>query len=395
MRIFKFLDFINESVQNLKVPFILSNKFVDVITRIDSPITDEILSFQNQDSEISLIRVGDSDETVAFTTSSRISSILKSDDPRELRIMVRPLVNETEIYFKQSTEIRIGRFVRKLFGTKFSDRQIEDFVNQYKSVLQNGKLYFDIRTGLDIIDAYKSNNYSYHGGSSNPLMNSCMNDEPRLIEFYRYVPVKVLVLVNDDGHIFGRSLIWKTDKGLFMDRIYTIDDSDYFKFVNYAKQNNIIYKAQNKSGNQVPYIRSGQESWFKMSVNLNFNVEDYQKDSYSEKPQNFPYMDTFIYGYGNILSNFEPQDRESFYLFQDTDGDFLEVTIRYDIYGQRIEMQDFDSYVFSETQDGYIYYEDAMWLESEKDYLSYDYLDNPKNGFEWNDELKTYVRISK
>ena len=54
----------------------------------------------------------------------------------------------------------------------------------------------------------------------------------------------------------------------------------------------------------------------------------------------------------------------------------------------------FDDYDFSETQDGYMYYKDAKWLDSEKDYFSFDYLDNPKNGFEYKEDLKTYVRIS-
>ena len=307
---------------------------------------------------------------------------------------MRPLNNETEIYFKQSTDVRVGRFIRKIFGSKFTDTQVEDFVNQYKSVRESNRLYFDLRSGYDIVDAYKSTNYSYHGGSSNSLMNSCMNDETRLVEFYQYLPVQVLVLVNEEGLIFGRSLIWTTEQGQFMDRIYTIDDSDYYRFINYAKSNSIIYKSKNKSGSTVPYIKSGQELWFKMSVKLKFIIGEYQTDSYSDRPQNIPYMDTFIYGYGDVLSNFEPQDVDSFYVLQDTDGEVLEILVRYDIYGQRIEMRDIGDYIFSETQDGWIYYRDAKWLDSEKDYFSFDYLDNPKNGFEYREDLKTYVRIS-
>ena len=84
----------------------------------------------------------------------------------------------------------------------------------------------------------------------------------------------------------------------------------------------------------MPYIKSGQESWFKMSVKLKFIIGEYQMDSYSDRPQNIPYMDTFIYGYGDVLSNFEPQDVDSFYVLQDTDGEVLEVLVKYDIYGQ-------------------------------------------------------------
>jgi hypothetical protein len=40
-----------------------------------------------------------------------------------------------------------------------------------------------------------------------------------------------------------------------MDRIYVINDSDYFKFINYAKTNNIIYKNENKSGPSVEYVK--------------------------------------------------------------------------------------------------------------------------------------------
>jgi hypothetical protein len=131
-----------------------------------------------------------------------------------------------------------------------------------------------------------------------------------------------------------------------------------------------------------------------MKINLKFNIEEYNRDDFTENPKDFPYMDTFIYGQKNLLTNYEPLDGK-FFVLQDTSGEYLEVTPIYDIYGQRIEASDIDNYVFSKIQDGWIYHRNAKYLDSEKDYFSYDYLDNPKNGFKYDEDRKSYVRVSK
>ena len=216
-------------------------------------------------------------------------------------------------------------------------------------------------------------------------MNSCMNDELHLVDFYQYAPVKLLVLLNNEQHIFGRALIWKTDKGLFMDRIYTAFDSDYYKFIEYAKKNNIVYKQENRSGNLIHYVKDGKSSWFPMKVKLNFNIEDYSKEEFTGEVRDIPYMDTFIYGQKNRLSNYEPLD-DKYYVLTDTDGEPLEVIPQYDINGQRIEQDQLENYEWSQTLNGWVYNRSGTYVDDAKDFLSYDYLKNPKNGFILSDD---------
>lgn len=380
MKILNFFDFIFENFNKIEVPFQFCTEFDYVIREIDSPISKAFFDLRLKNCDISLINIGDESDTASFTTSTKLSQHFKTEDEKMLTTLIQPLSRNTEIYSKNRTTIKIGRLIRKLFGTKFSDVEIEKFVNQYKSSLDSKLTHFDIWEGRRISEGYRSKNYTYDGASSNPLLNSCMNDELHLVDFYSYVPVKLLVMLNSDEHIFGRALIWQTDRGLFMDRIYCAFDSDYYKFIDYAKTNNIIYKKENKSGPTVEYVKDGKSSWFPMIIRLKFNIDEYNKDEFTGKAIDIPYMDTFIYGQKSRLSNFEPLDNK-YYVLTDTDGEPLEVIPQYTVDGQRIETDDLDNYEWSNTQNGWVYRRRGYYVASEKDFFSLDYLKDPKNGF--------------
>jgi hypothetical protein len=380
MKILNFFDFILENYKKIEVPFQFCQEFDYVLREIDSPISKAFQNLRLKHCDISLINIGEEIDTATFTTSLKLSQHFKTEDEKQLTTYIQPLSRNTEIYSKYRTTIKIGRLIRKLFGSQFSDSEIEKFVNQYKSSLDSKVLNFEIWEGYKILDGYRSKNYTYDGASSNPLMNSCMNDELSLIDFYQYVPVKLLVLLNNENHIFGRALIWKTDKGLFMDRVYTAFDSDYYKFIEYAKKNDIIYKEENRSGCLIKYVKSGNVSWFPMKVNLKFNIEEYNRDEFDEQSKDIPYMDTFIYSQKNNLLNFEPTDGR-YYVLTDTDGQPLEVVTQYDINGQRIETDQIENYEWSNTQNGWIHNLSGTYVNSVQDFLSYDYLKDSDNGF--------------
>ena len=63
--------------------------------------------------------------------------------------------------------------------------------------------------------------------------------------------VSLLVYVDEDDKVLGRALVWKLDKSTceaqyFMDRVYTNNDSDVNRFLNYARENGWMYR-QNMS----------------------------------------------------------------------------------------------------------------------------------------------------
>ena len=170
-----------------------------------------------------------------------------------------------------------------------------------------------------------------------------------------------------------------------MDRIYSAFEQDYYKFVDYAKNNNMIYKSENKSGCLIKYVKDGNISWFPMKINLKFNIEEYSKEEFTGRVRDIPYMDTFIYGQKNRLSNFEPLDNK-YYVLTDTDGEPLEVIPQYDVNGQRIDTDQMDYYDWSNTQNGWVYRRSGVFVTSVMDFLSLDYLRDPENGFIFNEK---------
>jgi hypothetical protein len=112
---------------------------------------------------------------------------------------------------------------------------------------------------------------------------------------------KMLILKEDDK-ILGRALVWKLEslrslgrpvEGIeyFMDRQYTIKDSDVQKFRNYAKEQGWCYKAYNNHHSCETINLEGVDKNVRMTVKVKpFKVsgviEDYDYSKY-------PYMDTF------------------------------------------------------------------------------------------------------
>ena len=113
---------------------------------------------------------------------------------------------------------------------------------------------------------------------------------------------------------------------------------------------------------------------------LNFNIDEYSREEFTDKVRDIPYMDTFIYGQKSILSNYEPLDNK-YYVLTDTDGEPLEVIPQYDINGQRIDNDQLDDYEWSNIQNGWINKRNGEYVNSVQDFLSYDYLKDSDNGF--------------
>lgn len=160
--------------------------------------------------------------------------------------------------------IKIGRLVRAILTVAkipFTAKDIEDFTNQYKSTYDISKdafKKFDIVSGSDIAYWYSADHYVPGGGTLN---NSCMaHSDSNYFDIYsRNKQVKLVILYGDNGtltpegdfksnKIKGRALLWElTMDGspvTFMDRIYTVNDSDTDLFKEFAQQNGWWYKSR-------------------------------------------------------------------------------------------------------------------------------------------------------
>jgi hypothetical protein len=257
---------LNEQSKNNKL--ILSGKLKNILNNIKSDISKDILNYNNEYNQISYIDVTDKKDYISFIQIRNIK-----DDP----------------WLSSSRqELRIGKLIKKLVGKKYTLKEIENFVNQYKAIYNFNKYlnYFDIVDGSNITKYYHYRN-QIPGGQ---LGKSCMNDSNKFISsFYEPNPdtIKMLILRDFENSelIVGRANLWylTNPKGrIFMDRIYTNEDYLVNIFIQYAEINNIIYKSkQIYGGSVIPVINNGNKE--KMIMTTYMKKLDYEY---------YPYVDT-------------------------------------------------------------------------------------------------------
>jgi hypothetical protein len=263
-----------------KVEF--SDKFCDVIKKIDSPLSSVILSLHNTEKDIekNYLDLGKGNDSISFVIDSKAKTLVEP--------------------WKQSrNEIRVGKIVRsliKLSGESFTEKQIEEFVNKFKAVMDSKGSFdrFEIVSGEEILKYYNINNYADF--DEGQLGHSCLNNKPHEI-FDMYVMntnVVKLVILKAPGSdkIIGRALLWQTNEGLFMDRIYTSKDSDVVLFKMYADSIGAWSKELQTSSYK---YREDFHYWFNIQRNgemkegnITIQLDDYSFTKY-------PYLDTFCY----------------------------------------------------------------------------------------------------
>jgi len=204
------------------------------------------------------------------------------------------------IWSRYRSNIKIGRLIRSVLSAakvEFTDKEIEDFVNSYKSVYDFSKdsfAKFKLVSGADIAFWYNIKNYE---SNSSTLGSSCMAEVPEswLDLYTKNSCCSLLILFSDEGiindgkyeskKIKGRALVWKTEQGdIFMDRIYYNKDSDVNLFKNYADSHGW-------------WSKTIQNSSYDFNVN---NGAVSKKPNYTiqletAKFENYPYLDSLVY----------------------------------------------------------------------------------------------------
>jgi len=192
-----------------------------------------------------------------------------------------------EVYKRTRSVGNIGRIIRQILKDnkfEFTDKELEDFVNLYKSRWDkdySGRKV-EIVKGDDILFWYNEDNYYSDSGT---LGNSCMRSPGKnhFMKMYSENPDSVsLVILTHNNKLMGRSLLWKVGEnslGLdyFSDRIYYRFDSDATLIKDW-----IINNIKGKIG----FYDSGIDDNDKIKINLK-----------KVKFDKYPYMDTFEYLY--------------------------------------------------------------------------------------------------
>jgi hypothetical protein len=352
----------------------LSPVLNSVLDKIDSPIAKEFVSMIGTDikPDVTFLDLGEKDGELTFTTmrnaKKKLQEIYPNDD-HFVKSIEDPSISgvsrewwapytakmlkekEPEFWTQSRNPIKIGRLINQVFPGKYTAVDVEKFVNQFKAATSAkvGESFVMVE-GSDIEKYYWHENYKEMAGD---LGRSCMARKKKFFNIYvqNSEVCRLLVLLEDDK-VIGRSLIWKLDRNnvsneivYFMDRQYTILQSDVVKFTNYAKENGWAYKTYNNHHSYSNITFNGEEK--NCDIVVKVKVEDYDQ---------YPYMDTlkrFDPKTGELFNDIDKDDHEGQYLLEDTDGDYTEITA-----GK-----------WSEYYDDEIPEHDAVWSDAYQDWL--------------------------
>jgi hypothetical protein len=238
--------------------------------------------------------------------------------------------DNTKIWTTSRNPMNVGRLARSILNSakiSFSERELEEFVNQYKASYDFTKdrlRQFDIVSGKDIAYWYNGDKYQSGGGSLN---NSCMSGvNSEFFNIYCYnKQASLIILYDDNGNINeseyksnkikGRALLWECEidgnPAKFMDRVYTTLESDVILFKQFAEKNGWWYK-KNQNMDPEEEITDGKTS------------SRYTIVVYLEKSDwfSYPYLDTLCYisTSENYLTNDDSMQTQR--LARDTGGDY-------------------------------------------------------------------------
>jgi len=411
-----------------------------IIKNVGGDISDELISIERTDikPDITFVDI-DKEGYLSFTTmknavktlvkkypnveeerwdksfsESEVDSIWNDRDRNVVNWERAGFSSDTEhnVFQKARNSVKIGKFVNKVLPTKHADKDVEEFVNKFKATIENTGERFEIVEGDDIAFWYKSENYAERRGT---LGSSCMSEKRNIFHIYTKNPeVCRMLILKEDDKILGRALIWKLNTikvhGMeldnieyFMDRQYTIKDSDVEKFRNYAKEHkNWVTKASNNHHSFEPILIGDETKNATMTVKLK-KVEGGEEDYDYGK---YPYLDTFrrYDPKTGILINDDEQgsDEEGCYILEDTHGGRTLIeggywsewhdcmipedeAIRSDVYGDwlyrecsvtvergsrtGVYHQDDDYIVYDEQLEEYIHQDDAVYSEAHSSYI--------------------------
>lgn len=240
-----------------------------------------------------------SDDSVDYLDVSDTIDMISYLPKNKLKMVAG--LNPYKNKFRQ--EMKIGRFFRQhtlLDIDKIGLPVIEKLVSIYKFVndARLGKHHIEVVEGEDIRHWYSKDNNS-KGGT---LGKSCMNEKKhqKLFNIYVENPEVCRMAIKRDNDnpdkIVGRALLWDTDQGIYMDRIYTSDEHHRFSFIGFADLNNWVT------------MDNYQDRLTVKLIDKDFGDDDSN-----------PYMDTFKYYYykDNLLSNQRLPGKYSYYIFDD------------------------------------------------------------------------------
>lgn len=360
-----YLDFIIESI------LYTSPEFNNIIGAMDGSIPITLMTIISNRNDINTnfnaIDVTDKNDTISFTPDSQFQRKISSG------------ITLKDILANKSNKTSIGRVVKGILdanGINKTPVEIEEFVNKFKSTYDAKKgVNIKVVSGDDIRYWYSARRYCHdtNFNSKGSLGKSCMRswEAQDYLDIYVENPdvCNLIIKVNANNELESRALLWKTNKGMFVDRIYYTYDSDSFLIENWARNE---YK---------DVIVSDYDDYSKLEVQLSSPTKKYEY---------YPYMDSLPY-YDSInrkLLSYEPSNKRGLFYCHETDGEAQAGNKVYSEWDH--EYYEEDDCVYSDILDSYILKNDSYFSEFYKS----KYGDNswiPKRSCVYSKKLKSYL----
>lgn len=261
-------------------------------------------------------------------------------------------------------EVKMGRVIRKLIP-EIPDKDLENLVN----ILKSEQTGYEIKLvkGADIAKYYKRESCDKKLLGYGTLQTSCMMDKesdvPYIFDIYTKNPevCQLAVMLNKNGEMVGRALVWKIDEiskrfysGDLEDVKNRLETDDFWKSLNLdwnftkdkvgknlsqtttytfeAKPKDLfvmdrVYYTKDWINNS--FVKWAKEKNFMIKIGSTFEYNGHFDDHpmLSVKVnklayRQFPYMDTFKHYdvQSSILSNYDSSDRG--FKLQDTTGKY-------------------------------------------------------------------------
>jgi len=309
-------------------PIKFSDSFLEFLKkkRYESRIA-ETLYYEIHDSEVNYTTT-ENINYITFRTDGTIS-FLPSDKEHK--------TNDNGDWARDGRQNgKPAKVIRKLFTKEglelFKDSDFEYFANSYKANYSNEGFVFTLLPAKDIPKVYEMEREN-----SGTLGDSCMNDDAEYFDIYTACKSLQILTLQKDGKLHGRALIWQIGDITLMDRMYVSKDFLYENFLEYAKANQYLRKANYKSySDKTTFVKpDGTEINQKFTINTPTDFDQY------------PYIDTFSYGDDGTLNNFGGQ-----YAYCDTGGN------------REGGEDDHDGQVYDDINGEYIDEEDSVCINS-------------------------------
>jgi len=247
-------------------PLVLSKRLIRILKKIDDKVSKILLDYYRSKVKFreTYIDITEKEGYVTFISSDKVNKLDLFDE-----------IKHEPWFSPQRIEIKIGRLIHRLIGDKVNPQEIEEFVNDYKALVNLRRLYrnFKIVDGDNMKKWYLQENYPTGGGN---LSKSCMRYKfsQAFLSLYTENPdkIKLLILLDESKEkILGRALLWFLDvpKGkIFMDRVYFANDFVLNMFMNKAIKNRWFYKLENMSYNVTNVIVNNKIKRVDMAVKV-------------------------------------------------------------------------------------------------------------------------------